>query len=81
MNIDVEEKVRKIVSEYLGVPEDEVKVGSYLQDDLNSDPLSLADLVITLEGEFKIEIPPEESQKFEKVEDIVNFIADKIGEV
>lgn len=79
--MNVEEKVKKIVSQYLGVPEDEIKAESYLQDDLNSDPLSLADLVITLEDEFKVQIPPEESQKFEKVEDIINFIADKIGEV
>ncbi len=79
--MNVEEKIREIVANHIGLPVEEVKSESYLQDDLNSDPLTMADLVVSLEDEFKIEIPAEESQKFEKVEDIVHFIADKLGEV
>lgn len=79
--MNVEEKVREIVASHIGLPIDEVEIGSYLQDDLNSDPLTMADLVVSLEDEFKLEIPPEESMKFEKVEDIINYIGDKIGEV
>jgi acyl carrier protein len=79
--MNVEEKVKDIVATHIGIPVNEVQLSSYLQDDLNSDPLTMADLVVSLEDEFKVEIPSEESMKFEKVEDIVNFIADKIGEV
>ncbi len=77
----VQEKIKEIVANHIGIPINEVENSSYLQDDLNSDPLTMADLVVSLEDEFKLEIPPEESMKFEKVEDIINYIADKIGEV
>lgn len=79
--MSVEESVKEIVANHLGIPVEEIKRESYLQDDLNADPLAMADLVISLEDKFQVEIPPEESQKFDKVEDIVNFIADKIGEI
>ena len=79
--MNVEERVREIVADHIGIPINEVENGSYLQEDLNSDPLTMADLVVSLENEFKLEIPPEEYQKFEKVEDLINYIADKIGEV
>lgn len=79
--MNVETTIRELVANHLGIPVNEITASSYLQDDLNADPLTLADLVVSLEDEFKIEIPASESQKFEKVEDIINFIADKIGEV
>lgn len=79
--MNVEETVKELISTHLGIVTDEISMESYLTDDLNTDPLTLADLVVSLEDEFKIEIPSQESQKFEKVEDIVNYIADKIGEV
>ena len=79
--MNVEQRVKKIVSEHLGVLEEEVHPDSHLQDDLNSDPLSMADLVVSLEDEFKIEIPPTEAKAFKTVEDIINYIADILGEV
>ncbi|OGY29586.1 MAG: hypothetical protein A3F35_02815 [Candidatus Woykebacteria bacterium RIFCSPHIGHO2_12_FULL_45_10] len=75
------EKLRRIIANYLGVEEAEIKLESHLQDDLNSDPLSLADLVVSIEDEFKITIPREETMKFNTVEDIVSFVADQIGDV
>lgn len=78
---EIEQQVRKIVSKYLGAAESEITSESYLKDDLNSDPLSLADLVVSLEDEFKISIPPEESQKFIKVGDIIEYVSESIGEV
>lgn len=79
--MNIEEKVKKIVSERLGVGEEEINLNSHLQDDLNSDPLGLADLVVSLEDEFSVNIPSEESMKFATVGDIVNYIADRSGEV
>lgn len=77
----LEEQVYKVVSKYLGVDETEITHESDLKDDLNSDPLSLADLVVSLEDQFKITIPPEESQKFYKVGDIVDYVAESTGEL
>jgi acyl carrier protein len=79
MNID--SQVHKVVSKYLGVAESEISNESHLKDDLNSDPLSLADLVVSLEDEFSISIPPEDSQNFTTVGDIVDYISESIGEV
>ncbi|MDP2671398.1 MAG: acyl carrier protein [bacterium] len=75
------EKIRKIVANHLGVDEAEISSESHLQDDLNSDPLSMADLVVSLEDEFNVKISPEENGKFNTVGDIEIFIADQIGEV
>lgn len=79
--MNVEESVKEIISNHLGVAISEINNDLYLLDDLNTDPLTMADLVVSLEDKFQLEIPPHESQKFETVADIVNFIADKIGEI
>ena len=79
--MSVQEGVIKVVSHYLGVAENEITLESHLKDDLNSDPLSLADLVVSLEDEFKISILPEESQRFTKVGDIVDYVSESIGEI
>ncbi len=78
---EIETKVKQIIARHLGVAEEEIQKDSHLQDDLNADPLGMADMVVSLEDEFKIEIPAEESQKFQTVEDIVTYIADILGEV
>jgi acyl carrier protein len=54
---------------------------SHLQDDLNADPLSIADLIVRLEKEFEVKIPQDQISNFHTVEDISNFIEDKIGEI
>ncbi len=79
--MNIQERVIAIVSKFLGVDKDEIDLDSHLQDDLNSDNLSKVDLMISLEDEFKLKIPPEEIQKFEKVGDIVDYIAEETGEV
>lgn len=79
--MNVNENVIKVVSKYLGVDESEISLESHLRDDLNSDPLSLADLVVSLEDEFKISIPSEDSQKFIKVGDIVDYVSEAVGEL
>ena len=74
--MSVFDKLRKIISNNLGVPEEEILPGSHLQDDLNSDPLSISDLIISIEDNFKIKIPQEEISKFNTVEDITNYLID-----
>ena len=75
------EKLRKIIAEQLGVEAEAVNENSHFQDDLNADPLSLADLVVNIEDQFNVKIPQEELKRFTTVGDIANFLADNMTEV
>lgn len=74
------EKLRKIIAEQLGVEIESVTQSAHFQDDLNADPLSLADLVITIEDQFNVKIPQEELMRFTTVGDIANFLTDNMTE-
>ncbi len=70
----VEERVRKIVIEQLGVKEDEVKNDASFVDDLGADSLDTVELVMALEEEFDTEIPDEEAEKITTVQQAINYI-------
>lgn len=74
------EKLTKIIAEQLGVETDQITNDSHFQDDLNADPLSMADLVVNIEDQFKIKIPQEELLRFNTVGDVANFLADNMTE-
>lgn len=59
----IEERVKKIIVEQLGVKEEEVKNEASFVDDLGADSLDTVELVMALEEEFDIEIPDEEAEK------------------
>ncbi|MFK2899144.1 acyl carrier protein [Dyella jejuensis] len=70
----IEERVKKIVVEQLGVKEDEVNPNSSFVDDLGADSLDTVELVMALEEEFETEIPDEEAEKITTVQEAVNYI-------
>ncbi len=70
----VEERVRKIVAEQLGVNEDEVKDESSFVEDLGADSLDTVELVMALEEEFETEIPDEEAEKITTVQLAINYV-------
>ncbi|MFP5345181.1 MAG: acyl carrier protein [Gammaproteobacteria bacterium] len=70
----VEERVKKIVVEQLGVKEDEVKSSSSFVDDLGADSLDTVELVMALEEEFECEIPDESAEKITTVQQAVDYI-------
>ncbi len=70
----IEERVKKIVVEQLGVSEDEVKTESSFVDDLGADSLDTVELVMALEEEFDTEIPDEEAEKITTVEEAIDHI-------
>jgi len=70
----VEERVKKIVVEQLGVKEEEVTTEASFVDDLGADSLDTVELVMSLEEEFKTEIPDEEAEKIRTIQDIVDYI-------
>ncbi len=81
MSQEILSRLKNLISNHLGVDEDEITEGSHLQSDLNADPLSIADLIVSMEKEFNISIPQEISIKFQTVGDILNFITDQTGEI
>ena len=74
MPVSVEDRVRKIVCEQLGVSNDEVNKDSSFVDDLGADSLDTVELVMALEEEFDLEIADEEAEKISTVEEAVNYI-------
>jgi acyl carrier protein len=70
----VEERVKKIVVEQLGVKEEEVGNESSFVDDLGADSLDTVELVMTLEDEFGCEIPDEEAEKIQTVQQAIDYI-------
>ena len=70
----VEERVKKIVVEQLGVSENEVSSESSFVDDLGADSLDTVELVMALEEEFDCEIPDEEAEKITTVKQAVDYI-------
>ena len=70
----VEERVKKIVVEQLGVKEEEVSNESSFVDDLGADSLDTVELVMALEEEFGNEIPDEDAEKLISVGDVIRFI-------
>ncbi len=70
----VEEKVKHIVVEQLGVDEDEVKAEASFVDDLGADSLDVVELVMALEEEFSLEISDEDAEKLSTVDQAVVYI-------
>jgi acyl carrier protein len=71
---DIEQRVKKIVAEQLGVNEAEVKVSSSFVDDLGADSLDTVELVMALEDEFGTEIPDEQAEKITTVQQAIDFV-------
>jgi acyl carrier protein len=71
---NIEQRVKKIVAEQLGVNEADVKIESSFVDDLGADSLDTVELVMALEEEFETEIPDEEAEKITNVKEAIDFI-------
>jgi acyl carrier protein len=74
MSANIEQKVKAIIAENLGVNADEIKITSSFIDDLGADSLDIVELVMQMEEEFEVEIPDEEAENIKTVQDAVNFI-------
>ena len=72
--MSVEERVKKIVVEQLGVEEGQVTKEASFVDDLGADSLDTVELVMALEEEFKLEIPDEDAEKISTVGQAIEYI-------
>ena len=71
---DVAERVKKIVTEQLGVKEEVTNEASFV-DDLGADSLDTVELVMALEEEFETEIPDEEAEKITTVQQAMDYVS------
>jgi len=76
--MSIEERVRKIVCEQLGVSDEEVKNDSSFVDDLGADSLDTVELVMALEEDFELDIVDEEAEKISTVQESVSYINSNI---
>ena len=72
--MSVEEKVKEIIVDQLGVDENQVTASASFIEDLGADSLDTVELVMALEEEFDVEIPDEEAEKISKVQDAIDYI-------
>ena len=70
----VEQRVKKIVAEQLGVNDADNKPESTFGDDLGADSLDTVELVMALEEEFETEIPDEEAEKITNVQQAIDYV-------
>ncbi|GAA4652404.1 acyl carrier protein [Kistimonas scapharcae] len=70
----IEERVKKIVCEQLGVKEEEVTNDASFVEDLGADSLDTVELVMALEEEFETEIPDEEAEKITTVQEAIDYV-------
>jgi acyl carrier protein len=73
----IEERVKEIIVEQLGVNEEEVIPEASFIDDLGADSLDIVELVMAMEEEFDMEIPDEDAEKIQTIQDAINYIKQK----
>ena len=77
---NIEERVREIIIDQLGVSEEEVKDAASFIDDLGADSLDTAELVMAFEQEFGISIPDEEAEKIKTVAQAIEHVKKAVKE-
>jgi acyl carrier protein len=79
MEPTVEDRVKNIVAELLGVEKDEIDRSSHFRNDLDADSLDLVELIMEFEKEFGGEIDDEDVQKIETVGQAIDYIEERMG--
>ncbi|MEN8688126.1 MAG: acyl carrier protein [Desulfuromonadales bacterium] len=72
----INDRIKQIVAEQLGVDEDQVTNEASFMDDLGADSLDTVELVMALEEEFDIEISDEDAEKIQTVQDAIDYIGE-----
>lgn len=71
--VETTQKIKKLISNHLGTPTDELHREADLRQDLNAEELEVVDLLTKLEKEFQVDLSPEERKKFKTVGDIIDY--------
>jgi acyl carrier protein len=75
----IEEKVRDIIVDQLGVNAEQVTPAASFIEDLGADSLDTVELVMAFEEEFSVEVPDEDAEKLQTVGDVIKYIEDKVS--
>ena len=73
----IEEKVKDIIVEQLGVNPEQVTEKASFIEDLGADSLDIVELVMAFEEEFSVEVPDEDAEKLQTVGDVINYIKER----
>jgi acyl carrier protein len=76
----LDQKVKEIIVDQLGVDENEVTEEAHFIEDLGADSLDTVELVMAFEEEFSIEIPDEDAEKITTVGTAINYLKEKVGD-
>ncbi len=77
--MSVEDQVKEIIIDQLGVDEGQVKAEASFIDDLGADSLDTVELVMALEEKFEVEIPDEDAEKMKTVGDAIKYMSEKVS--
>ncbi|MBL1353396.1 MAG: acyl carrier protein [Mariprofundaceae bacterium] len=77
MSAEIESKIIKIVADQLNVDESEINSDSSFVDDLGADSLDTVELVMAFEEEFGVEIPDDDAEKIQSVQNAIDYVAAK----
>ena len=75
---DILSRVSKVVAEELAVDEDEITAEASFIDDLGADSLDVVELVMAFEEEFELEIPDEDAEEIQTIQDAVDYIEENL---
>lgn len=78
--MDIEAKVKDIITDKLGVEESQITPEASFTNDLGADSLDIVELVMGFESTFNISIPDEDAEKISTVGDAVNYLKEKVSE-
>jgi acyl carrier protein len=76
--MNLEERVAQLVVEQLGVSREEVVAEAAFIDDLGADSLDIVELVMALEEAFDVEIPDEDAEKIQTIQDAVSYLKERV---
>jgi acyl carrier protein len=77
---NIEDRVKEIIVEQLGVSEDQVKPEAKFVEDLGADSLDQVELIMALEEEFGVEVPEDEADKLQSVEQVISYVQANVEE-
>ncbi|RUM28595.1 MAG: acyl carrier protein [Aquifex sp.] len=77
--MSLEEKVKEIIAEQLGVEKEKITPEAKFVEDLGADSLDVVELIMAFEEEFGIEIPDEDAEKIQTVGDVIAYLKEKVG--
>lgn len=74
----VEERVKEIIAEQLGLEKDDIQLDASFIDDLGADSLDIVEMIMTIEDEYDVEISDDDAEKIATVQDAINYIKEKM---